>query len=126
MSQIKVYADPDNDVTTIALSGVVTIDRIISALVAFYNDAPTRLLLWDLSQADLVNLNSDGLKKILSTAKAHAHLRKEGKSAVLTSGDYAFGMGRMYAIFAELYEHPVEHMAFKTHEDAMKWLLGDK
>lgn len=125
MSNINYDLDRDRQLTKVNISGKVTVDQITSFLENYYTQDPTLLLLWDFSEADVSELSSEALRTILSVASKYIELRKKGKTALVLPSDYAFGMGRMYESFAEVYEHPAEHRAFRTAEEAMRWLFDN-
>lgn len=126
MSAIKVYVDRDKDLTTHVVIGKSTPGQIASALEEFYKNSPTRYLLWDFSQVENFDIPNEELIKLLSIAKKYAHVRKKGKTAFINPGDFAFGMGRMYETFTEIYKHPIPTRTFRSHDEAMKWLFEEE
>jgi|WetSurSiteA1Bulk_404760.scaffolds.fasta_scaffold59407_2 hypothetical protein len=122
MSNIKIRVEPDKYLSTYFFAGEVTVEQIISAQAEFYSKEPMLFLLVDFTQADLSVLTSKDLRTILSGAEKNGHVRKGGKTAVVASGNLAFGMARMYEIMAEIQDLPFFVRAFRTQDEALMWL----
>jgi hypothetical protein len=122
MSNIKICVEPDKYLSTYFFAGEVTVEQIISAQEEFYSKAPMLFLLVDFTQADLSVLTSNDLRTILSGAEKNGHVRKGGKTAVVASGNLAFGMARMYEIMAEIQDLPFFVRAFRAQDEALTWL----
>ena len=125
MASIKIHNDPAKNLTTLVVSGNVTVDQILSALEEFYGKSTTSNALWDLSLANLSDLTADKLEKILSSGIEYARSTKVGKRALVASHDLEFGISRMYQNLSVLYEHPASFGVFRTHDEAMRWLFAD-
>ncbi len=123
MGQIKVLVDRHRRLTTHEVAGRITFEEIVSALERFYSHTPTLHILWDFSQADASGLTNEDVKNIMFFAKSRMHGRTGGKSALVGIGDLEYGLGRMYEILAEVYEHPIVHKVFRNCEEAVEWLL---
>jgi hypothetical protein len=123
MSNINIRVEPDKNLSTYIFAGKVTGEQIIHAQEEFYSKAPMFFLLADFTQADLSVLTTDDLRTILSGAEKNGHVRKGGKTAVVVSGDLAFGMARMYEIMAEIQDLPFSVRSFRGQDEALTWLL---
>lgn len=124
MDDVERHVDRELGLTVIAVRGDVPAGEIELVLEAFYAEAPTPLLLWDLSQADFAGLAPADLRRLILLAKRRAHLREGGRSALVASRDLEFGMARMGEILAEVLEHPAPHKAFRTRDEALAWLVS--
>jgi hypothetical protein len=124
MNNIKICVEQAKHFTTYIFVGEVSVEQIISAQEEFYSKAPMLFLLVDFTQADLSVLTSNDLRTILSEAEKNGHVRKGGKTAVVASGDLAFGMARMYAIMSEIQDLSFSVKAFRSHDEALMWLSG--
>ena len=51
-----------------------------------------------------------------------AHLRRGGKTVVVTQNTLEFGMSRMREAFGEIEKMPFEFRTFRNLNDAKKWL----
>ena len=85
MGNIKACVDQDKSLTVHEVSGKVTIEDIIEAMAAFYAHEPTRHLIWDFTQAEVIDLSSENLKKVLSLAIEMVDGKTEGKRAIVAS-----------------------------------------
>jgi hypothetical protein len=123
MGNIKIRVEPDKDFTMYVFTGKVTLEHIISAQEEFYAKSPTLFLLVDFTQTELSVLTSNNLKVILSEAEKNGHVRKGGRTAVLTAENLALGMARIYEILAEVHDLPFSVKAFGSKDEALMWLL---
>ncbi len=122
MAMIRKTVEVKEDLTTIMVSGKVSIPELIEALKDFYNDKFTIKLLWDFSEADLAEISSNHLHTLIAVSKSYGHLRKGGKTALVVSGGYWFGLGRMFETLSVLNQHAVLYNVFKTKDEAKGWL----
>ena len=122
MAQIQKKYAPTKDLTIIAFSGKVSDDEILDAIEDYYRGNVTTNLIWDYTSADLTVITSDQLQHISSVAQGYAHLRKDGKTAIVMPDELGFGIGRMYEIFNEMNEVPIDYHIFKHIDQAMDWL----
>ena len=122
MAQVQKKYEPANNLTIIVFSGKVTVDEIVDAIEDYYRGGITTNLIWDYTSADLTVITSDQLQHISSVAQSYAHLRKDGKTAIVMPDELGFGIGRMYEIFNEMNEVPIQYHIFKHIDEAMHWL----
>ena len=59
---------------------------------------------------------------IIDHAKGFAHLRNNGKTAIVISSSLGFGLGRMYDTLAQIADHPVKHSVFRSYDEAVAWI----
>ncbi len=124
MARFQKTIETKDDLTTIIVSGKVSTPELIDALKDFYNDKFTTNLLWDFSGADLTEISMDHLHTLIAFSKSYGHLRKGGKTAIVLSGGYWFGMGRMFETLSVLNQHAVLYNVFKKTDEAKAWLKG--
>ena len=123
-NDIKVRVDEKANLTTFVVPQNVSVEKIISTLETYYSKSPTLHSLWDFSRTDPSNLKTEDLEQILSVAQEKALTREGGKTAFVAFSDLSYGIGRMYEILTEIYGHPVAHMVFKSHPEALDWLIA--
>ena len=121
-TEILKKVDEGRDLTVMVVSGRVTARQIIEALVDYYDGAFTQNLIWDYTAADLTAVANDDLRRISSVATGYAHLRKEGRTAIVMPEILGFGLGRMYEILSEIDDNPIQYRIFKSSEEALRWL----
>jgi len=102
--------------------GMLTCEDIIHSLEEFFKHGVTPHLLWDFTSADLSGITQKDMEEIITVAKSYAHLRKNGKTALLVPKDLSFGLSRMYETLSEIREHPILHRLFRDMGKAMAWL----
>ncbi len=122
MPAIEKSVDQSRGITTYQAGGVVSARDIIASNTEFYENAPTALLLWDFTGADLSGLSSEDLQAIVAVSRRLAHLRPPGKTAIVAPSSLEFGVSRMYETFTKIWEHPVPHQVFKSRDEALEWL----
>jgi hypothetical protein len=122
MTSISLEFDPVAKITTAIGRGRVKASDLLAALHAFYDNAPTLLALCDISDADLSSLSTEELVRIVQFTERRAEVRRGGKTAIAASGNLEYGMARMYEILADAHAHPVTIRAFRTPEEALRWL----
>jgi hypothetical protein len=122
MTSVTLEFDPVSKITAAIGKGRVTANDLLAALRAFYDNAPTLLALCDLSDADLSSLSTEELARIVQFTERRAEVRRRGKTAITAPGNLEYGMARMYEILADAHAHPVTIRAFRTREQALKWL----
>ncbi len=122
MAQIKKKIVKEKDLTIIEVTGKITSNEIIEAIIDFYKSDFTLKLLWDLSKSDMSGITGDHLREILSVAKSYAHLREGGKTALFTTLPLGYGIARMYEILSDVNQHPIQNSVFRSLDKAMAWL----
>jgi hypothetical protein len=93
-----------NLLTVHVLTGVILPEEIIEAVKSLYASNPTLHHLWDVTQADLTQINPKALDKIAA------------------SSDLGFGFGRMYEAFARVSGQMVEVRSFRSRREAEDWI----
>jgi hypothetical protein len=122
MTSVTLELDPGSNITTATGRGRVTAVDLLAALRAFYDNAPTLLVLCDISDADLSSISTEELKGIVQFTERRAEVRRGGKTAIAASTTLEYGMARMYEILADAYAHPVTIRVFRTREEGLQWL----
>ncbi len=122
---IESTVDSTRDLTRYTCRGRVTVQEIAQVVETFYQDTPTRLVLWDFREADLRGVVGDDVRCLASRVKQLAHSRAGGKTAIVASEDLAFAWGRMYALTAEVSHQQSPVRTFRDLDEAEKWLFSD-
>jgi len=83
-------------------------------------------LIWDLTKFPLSKQAepSDIIRQQLSQSMDLAERRSGNRTAFVAPQDYDYGMFRMYCVFTEFLDYPVEMATFRTFEDAKAWIKG--
>lgn len=119
---IQKEVDRQHDLTVYTVTGASAADEFIKAIEAFFSEAPTRLVLWDFSRADISRMASDDIRAVADIVRDKAERRAGGKTALLMPTDISFGLGRMFQAFLGSDDLPYEFTAFRGMPEARKWL----
>jgi hypothetical protein len=125
MAEFETHIEQSRDLTIITVAGIVSAQDVRATLDRLYADNPTRNILWDFTSADLSQLTTQDMQSIIITAKAHAPRRPGGRTALVASSEFAYGLGRMYGMLSEVKQHPVLHATFRSRDEALSWLGTD-
>lgn len=98
-----------------------TFSDLESAVINSETLTDSVLELWDMSEID-IDLTYGEIARLADAAKAKKH--RPHKSAVVASGDLAFGLMRIFSAYGS--EAAVEIEVFRTLEEARRWLLADQ
>ncbi len=87
--------------------------------------APDIDALWDLRAMDFEKIDASYLQRIIQIRKQYPE-RKTARLAHIVSGDFAFGMMRMYQIYSDLAQNHLKQKVgvFKSISEGEEWLLS--
>ena len=122
---IVLQTDRPQNLTILTASGEITFAEAMEALDSFYKD-PTRNALLDFSRrADApVILNTEDLARIFSRLSTQKGNRLAGKTAIVAPDDLRFYMSRIAEAFAEIEKLPWKMKAFRSKDEAIRWLTS--
>ena len=120
MADFKTVIDKQKDLTSITVTGLLTIVDITSAISDYYSN-PTRLVLWDTNDAQLNELSAVDLEKATKMISRLQNHSSEGKTAFVIERD-SFGLGVLFEGLTKIENLPREYRSFTSHEEAMRWL----
>jgi len=121
---VECWLDAENELTTLVATGPVLSGELGEALRQFYAGNPTRLLMWDMSNAQLSDVNADRLRTFIRQAAQMGARRSGGRTAVVAPQDLVFGYGRMSEAFMNAEDAPFDFRVFRTEADARAWLFA--
>jgi hypothetical protein len=119
---ITFASDQASQLTVFMTDGPIRLDDIKEALKKFYGAQPTQKIIWDLSRADFSGATLEQVEELAKFVKGLAHSRDGGRNAIITSESFAYSLGKMYQIFAELARQTSQTRVFKTWDEAEEWL----
>jgi len=122
---ITAHVDPDTGIAHYSATGDVTRDDVLSIIAQVYSDPAFRspwLSMWDLTGGRPL-FTADELREVAAYVRAHRPV-DAGRIAIVATEDLAFGMSRMYEVFAS--DLQVETKVFRDSEPARQWLLEDQ
>jgi len=123
---ITLSTDLHNDTTLFTVRDLCTVEDVIRAIETFCASGKvTQYILWDFREGDIDPISMEGIKKIVAVIKKVAHLRKNGRTAMVFSDDRAFSMGRIFANDSDLGSVDISYGAFRNFDKAVDWLHED-
>lgn len=122
MGSITTTFDTEKDLTVVKATGKMEANDFREWIATYYKGPVTRLLLWNITEADLSKLKAEEIQGGAILTKTLSNARREGKSAIVASDDLGYGIGRTLAAFYEIEDMPFTVRIFRTIEEAMKWL----
>jgi len=119
---IDVHADLLNDLTVKTVIGKFSADEMIDVIEDFYAAQPTKNVIWDFILADGTQISPNDIEIINQTISKYSFKRIGGKTALVVSGDYGFGMSRIHQASAENHGINIKYYITRDIEDAMRWI----
>jgi hypothetical protein len=125
MTDVKIKVEPDSDLTAFTIVGELTAGDARDAIQKFYEGHVTLNVLWDMSQSDVSKLSAADVHSIVHAPRKCPEMRKGGKTAIVAPTDIAFGLTRMYEFMTETLNYSFKTQAFRTSQEAYRWLRED-
>lgn len=123
MGTIETHIDLEKDLTIHTASGEISADEILSRIRSYYAGKTTRLLMWDLTGADVGNLSASDVRNFVDLTNSLTKERAGGKTALVVATPLAYGMGRMYELSKDASdEYRIGHRTFRDRKAALEWL----
>ena len=108
--------------TRLNVTGHVLAEEMHEALEEFYASEPTKLLLYDMSFAEVWHITPDMVLDFVRRAARLGARRPGGRTAVVAPGDLQFDLSMMSQAFHALESKKVDLRVFRSQEDALSWL----
>ena len=122
MGQIELKSDPDLDLTIFRVAGQMTVADFKDSLADYYDGDVTRLILWDLTRADLSAFRNRHIKEVAQGIAGISEARRGGRTAFVYDESFEYGIGRMFQAYSQMSDMPFEVRAFKGLAEARAWL----
>lgn len=125
---IKHNFDQVRSIRHCSLSGEISYHEIMNALKACCKNSdrkPSMNVLWDLTNANIVNITAEQVRHIANFMGDKCENCLKNKAALVTIGEFEFGMARMYEIYLEN-NVSGEVEVFRGVEKALAWLGTDQ
>ena len=122
MGQIELKCDPPRDLTIFQVTGQMQVADFKNALADYYRGDVTRLILWDLTRADLTAFRNRHIKEVAQGIARISEARRGGRTAFVYDESFEYGIGRMFQAYSQMAEMPFEVRAFKGLAEARAWL----
>jgi hypothetical protein len=113
----------ESDLTVFFAQGTIGAHEIVDAYSHFLGKSPTRLVLWDFTQAVVTELDAGAMGRLAhQIAEVGRARRPSGRSAVLCGRQADFEIARMIQAHLELEGRGVQTAAFMERASALAWL----
>ena len=122
MGTIETQTDLQNEVTVNRAMGIISSDDLLDWIECYYSGDVTKFILWDFTKADLSDLSSDDIKRLVYETKKITAKRAGGKTAFVVGRDVEFGIIRMFDAYVEVEGVQIEFRTFRDSAAAKKWL----
>jgi hypothetical protein len=119
---VSTEVDKEKDLTIHRARGLITDEQMFEVQEKFYEDKPTTLQLWDMSETDLSLITIQGLRRFIEIDARRGLERGQAKCAVVVVKTLQFGLARMAETFGDLSNLPFQFRIFKKLDSAMAWL----
>jgi hypothetical protein len=119
---IETKCDPSRNLTVAKATGMMTSNDFLDWTADYYSGTTTLFVLWDLSEANLSEINTGNIRDDAKLTKSLADKRKGGKTAIVSGNSLEYGISRMLETFYEMEEVPFEVQVFYDIDKAMEWL----
>ena len=108
--------------TVFTVAGALTYAEQLAALQEFYDGNPTANVLWDFRSIEGNRITIEELNKIIVFIKRRESKRPHGKTALVSTTDLDFGLSRMSQTYADIHNVPWQIRAFRSMDEAIKWI----
>ena len=112
----------ESHLTVHTCSGTISSKELHDAIKALHEKEPNPYHLWDLTDADLSLVTGKDVEELAAFIKQQAPPRLRGRSAIVTSTDFIFGLSRMFEAFTEISGLGIEVRVFRVRQEAEEWL----
>ena len=109
-------------VTTSGLAQTAACERVLDAILADARFERGMPMLFDHSELDVALLTSYEIRGIAEVFLSRSEALGSGRSAMVAPTDAAYGLARMFAVYADTEDRNVQ--AFRTREEAAEWLTS--
>ncbi len=122
---VRTVIDQERDITVHTATGEVVDEEMFAAQSEFYENGPTTLQLWEMSECSVKGVTIGGMRTFIERAAQLGKAREKGRTAVIVSSQLQYGLARMAEAFGEFASLPFEFHAFKDRDEANAWLNGE-
>ena len=125
MAQFEIVDDPSRNLRIITVRGNLTHQDVFERSVEnCQGENPPLCVIWDFTEAQLTEIDSEGLREVARALKEVSVRRAGGKDAAVSTGDLEFGMVRVAEALAQIEELAFEVGSFRSREEAERWIFG--
>ncbi len=119
---IETTFDESRELTAFTVEGPLVYADVEQAMKSFYEGSVSRNVLWDLRNASVEGFTAAEVKQLAASPDRFTEERRGGRTAIVASGDLAFGLSRMFQSFGESKDLPFPIRVFRAKEEALDWI----
>ena len=119
---IEFEFDKSKNLSVFIVNGNVTWPEIKETTAHYYAAHPTPDVIWDMTNAQLSELDAEGIKQAAQDIKKAASARKGGRTVFVISGDTEMLFVKLYCTICETIDSPITYHIVETRDEALKWL----
>ena len=118
--------DQEKQLTIITIVGDLSLEKLMEVIKPLYEKRPSKNVLWDVRNASMAPISNEDIQSIVKYLKQHGEVRTGGKSAIVASEDFNYGITRMIKTYSEIDKISFTMNVFRSMEEAVQWLEEDK
>ena len=122
LEPVSTKIDAKAGVVVNTVSGKLTAAAFTATLRALIDNPefqPGMGIVWDLRRGTVIGLKADEIKGVVYYVANRVEARGRGRLAIVVSQDVDYGIGRMFAAYAE--QIGIERRVFRDLEEAVHW-----
>ena len=122
LEPVSTKIDAKAGVVVNTVSGKLTAAAFTATLRALIDNPefqPGMGIVWDLRRGTVIGLKADEIKGVVYYVANRVEARGRGRLAIVVSQDVDYGIGRMFAAYAE--QTGIERRVFRDLEEAVHW-----
>lgn len=124
MATITKSYESNKDLTIFTVVGETSFDEIWAQTCVLLEGVPAKLVLWDFTSGTVGNISSEEVRLIADRGGQISNKIAGGKGAIFVPKDLDYGMARVFKVFCEEGNFPVEIEVFRDGAAARKWLMA--
>ena len=122
MADVTAHYSKTSELTLFLVSGRIAADDLIAAIETHYGNHPTSISIWDVSRADLSDLDMEALIRVSDCAKAHSQQRRNPHTIFVVRREQEIFLVKLYEEIAQMRGSPARYEHCPSLDDAYRAL----
>ncbi len=110
------------DLTVITATGIIEPGEALDSVKEIYDGTPTKNVIWDFRAVAMTYVPQEEITRLFDYSMKNMLKRQFGKTALVAPGSHDFEMAQKTCTISELTDTPWEMQAFRTLEEAARWI----
>ncbi len=115
-------SDHAADITIFTVTDTPPFEEFMDALRSFYENNPTRKVIWKLNQNSVWDLSGEALQNLAQYIPTVEKSRAGGKTAFVASDKLSKSIAELFIQLGRSEKMKLETKIFKSETEALKWL----